>query len=109
VSQSAANQACGDATASLAECLRAFGPDCSDIATKCSTDVNRRNAACRLTSGEGDSCIFAKDGSCDEPDFCAAGTDTSDCAAANSCTLAYDGTCEEGEECAFGTDTADCS
>ena len=37
------------------------------------------------------------------------GTDTTDCAAANSCVLAYDGTCEEGDECAFGTDTADCS
>jgi hypothetical protein len=71
--------------------------------------VSRRDAACRLTSGDGDSCIFAKDDSCDEPDFCAAGTDTTDCAAANSCVLAYDGTCEEGDACAFGTDTADCS
>ena len=52
---------------------------------------------------------------CDEPHFCAVGTDTTDCAdtppaaAAPDCLLANDGHCDEPYECDMGTDTTDCS
>ncbi|AKS41252.1 hypothetical protein [Wenzhouxiangella marina] len=61
-------------------------------------------------SGE-NSCRWAFDGECDEPNLCAAGTDTADCSAAgpNSCRWAFDGECDEPNLCASGTDTADCS
>jgi len=108
-SRAASLPACADAGASFAECIRSFGPDCPDIETSCSMERSRQEAACDLTSGEGDSCRFANDDTCDEPGFCEPGTDTTDCAGANSCPLAYNDTCDEGAECAFGTDTADCN
>ena len=62
------------------------------------------------------SCRYARDGECDEPDLCDRGTDTADCSGvrpdrdfANSCEYAYDGECDEPEYCDRGTDTADCS
>ena len=81
------------------------------------------------SSGDGDgdggggnmanSCEYAHDGTCDEPEYCERGTDSADCDGgdrdrdrrnmANSCEYAHDGTCDEPEYCERGTDTADCS
>lgn len=60
-----------------------------------------------------DSCEFARDDSCDEPDLCDPGTDTTDCKrpktpGPNSCEYAHDGSCDEPSLCRRGTDTADC-
>ena len=57
------------------------------------------------------SCRFANDGECDEPDMCAPGTDTNDCrsSVANSCEYANDGECDEPDLCDPGTDTNDCT
>ena len=76
------------------------------------------------SSGDGgggnmaNSCEYAHDGTCDEPEYCERGTDTADCGdgdggggggnMANSCEYAHDGTCDEPEYCERGTDTADC-
>ena len=63
----------------------------------------------------GDSCRWANDGECDEPDLCAPGTDTADCRDSgnlarrnSSCRWANDGECDEPDLCAPGTDAADC-
>jgi trypsin len=62
-----------------------------------------------------DSCWWALDGICDEPQFCPFGTDATDCSddentdGANSCQYAYDSECDEPRFCDTGTDTADCS
>jgi len=51
-------------------------------------------------------CEFQNDGFCDEPDFCAPGSDTADC-----CATPQDGVCEEmsmGGMCEDGTDHFDC-
>ncbi|MCI4644874.1 MAG: hypothetical protein MRY64_08845, partial [Hyphomonadaceae bacterium] len=69
------------------------------------------------TADTANSCRWANDGECDEPDLCARGTDTNDCTratpvsgdGANSCRFANDGECDEPDMCAAGTDTADCS
>ncbi len=71
----------------------------------------------RRSRGRKDSCEFARDGECDEPDVCDPGTDTADCAdgrktsrrrGPNSCEFARDGECDEPDPCAPGTDTRDC-
>ena len=63
------------------------------------------------------SCRYARDGECDEPNLCDLGTDTADCrgtsgssrsSGSNSCEFAYDGECDEPRLCARGTDTFDC-
>ena len=54
-----------------------------------------------------DTCESALDGECDEPQYCAAGTDTTDCGD-DSCASANDGECDEPQYCDFGTDTTDC-
>ena len=73
-----------------------------------------------------DSCGYAFDGECDEPMYCAAGTDTFDCAGgapppgadsglvswddpADSCRWANDGECDDPAYCSPGTDTTDCA
>ncbi len=65
-----------------------------------------------------DSCQYAFDGACDEPTYCAYGTDTTDCSGSSSsgygsgndsCQYAFDGACDEPTYCAYGTDTTDCS
>jgi hypothetical protein len=67
------------------------------------------------TGGADDSCTYANDGMCDEPQFCQDGTDSTDCATpdtpedgAGTCLYTSDGECDEIEYCATGTDTADC-
>ena len=68
-----------------------------------------------------DSCATAFDDTCDEPYDCAAGTDTTDCAAEGFtngnnpyCPYTGDGECDEGPPgaprayCTPGSDTADC-
>ena len=71
------------------------------------------------------SCRWANDGECDEPTYCAFGTDTADCQAAqtqaaapvdasnggfgDSCRYANDGVCDEPTYCDFGTDQTDCA
>ena len=84
----------------------------------------------------GNTCEYAFDGECDEPDYCAYGTDTYDCGSGvggsagsaptkkkpkgsggsagaaptgNDCEYAYDGECDEPEYCAYGTDSYDCA
>ena len=52
------------------------------------------------------SCKHANDGECDEPNICARGTDTNDCA--NACKYANDGECDEPNICPRGTDANDC-
>lgn len=59
------------------------------------------------------SCEYAYDDECDEPDLCPRGTDTSDCKQSrnrgpNSCEYAYDGMCDEPDLCRRGTDSDDC-
>ena len=42
-------------------------------------DLQQTEAELKASSTEGDSCKYANDGVCSEPEFCAPGTDTSDC------------------------------
>jgi hypothetical protein len=68
-----------------------------------------------------DTCSFAFDDVCDEPNFCATGTDCSDCGGTpttpevqedecvDTCRYAGDGTCDVPYLCATGTDCADCN
>ncbi|MEL6960962.1 MAG: trypsin-like serine protease, partial [Pseudomonadota bacterium] len=76
----------------------------------------------RLQLGD-DSCRYSNDGECDDStfggtEFCAAGTDATDCRALamggdNSCQWANDGECDEPgigtDNCASGTDVTDCA
>ena len=74
-----------------------------------------------------DSCEYANDGECDEPNLCDVGTDTTDCGGIaaptlgqqstgdaprphgpNHCASARDGTCDEPNRCPPDTDTDDC-
>jgi len=56
-----------------------------------------------------DSCAYANNNVCDEPNMCFPGTDTSDCPVSqDSCKWANDGTCDEPNKCYVGTDTTDC-
>jgi len=63
---------------------------------------------------QANSCATAHNGQCDEPNACAAGTDTADCQGqpvdvANSCPYANNGSCDVPSGlCGNGTDTADC-
>jgi hypothetical protein len=100
---------CHSATEALAACVGSMTLDCNAISTTCATAISARTNGCEMSMAGGDTCAFAKDGACDEPGFCAPGTDSTDCALSNSCALAYDGKCEEGTECAIGTDTYDCA
>lgn len=71
--------------------------------------------------GADDSCMWARNRTCDEPHSCAYGTDYSDCSinprpettGANSCEWANDGRCDEPRigtaRCAAWTDTTDCA
>ncbi len=68
-----------------------------------------------------DTCQFAFDDVCDEPSFCATGTDCTDCGGepttselgqdecVDTCTYAGDGTCDVPYLCATGTDCSDCN
>ena len=70
-----------------------------------------------------DSCIYANDGLCDEPNYCSSGTDCSDCGSNQNsqtttssgssstvtCQFVNDGICDEPTYCPVGTDTADCA
>ena len=57
-------------------------------------------------------CRYANDGVCDEPTYCAFGTDTNDCRPqekkVESCKYNGDGVCDEPTYCAKGTDYLDC-
>jgi hypothetical protein len=56
-----------------------------------------------------DSCEYALDSVCDEPLYCAAGTDETDCAAARgTCDWESDGSCDVPSLCAPGSDLLDC-
>lgn len=71
---------------------------------------NRSSGSSGSGSGQNaaraNSCKHANDGECDEPNICARGTDTNDCA--NACKYANDGECDEPNICPRGTDTNDC-
>ena len=55
------------------------------------------------------SCRYANDEECDEPQYCPIGTDTNDCeGATESCLYTNDGECDEITFCPAGTDTDDC-
>ena len=68
-----------------------------------------------------DSCRYSRDNECDDgstglPQYCLAGTDTSDCGSPgpNSCRYSHDGECDDGSYggtayCTAGTDSEDCS
>jgi len=81
----------------------------------------KADAATSANAAGGDSCRWANDNECDEPDIgtgvCALGTDTSDCSALrhgenDSCRWARDGICDEPAHgtgaCAQGADREDC-
>jgi protease YdgD len=86
--------------------------------------MNTDYSDCRhLRSGEDDSCRWARDGECDEPNFgtgaCTQGTDHTDCGdiaslrnETDSCATAFNGVCEEpghgNGSCAPRTDRSDC-
>jgi len=63
-----------------------------------------------------DSCAYAYDDMCDEPDLCDPGTDSWDCDDVGSgagtpeggCAFTNDGECDEPGLCDPGTDSADC-
>jgi hypothetical protein len=59
----------------------------------------------------GNTCQYAFDGECDQPDLCDSGTDTTDCAGVvdNTCKFAFDGECDEPELCPSGSDSSDCA
>lgn len=74
------------------------------------------------TSGDGDgdavpsvdnSCTYAADTVCDEPEICAEGTDGTDChgltPGPNDCRWANDDVCDVPADCAPGSDTNDCT
>jgi hypothetical protein len=96
---------------------------CSGGTSPPSTKSPERKTTETKDTGGPDSCKYAKDGTCDEPDLCNRGTDTTDCRAqqsdtkssrksrpsrANSCEYANDGECDEPDTCDRGTDTNDC-
>jgi hypothetical protein len=105
----ASSSACRGAVDAFDPCIEAHAGQCAEISSSCDTQRGAYSANCEAVPADGDSCSFAKDGACDDPGFCDAGTDRTDCASVNSCDLAYDGVCEEGNGCAAGTDTSDCS
>ena len=107
VSNYAMSTQCGNASDGFATCIRTNTYDCDAVFALCDGERQHLAAACQMATAGSDSCAFANDGACDDPGFCAPGTDATDCD--NSCDLAYDGMCEEGAECAFGTDSADCN
>lgn len=73
-----------------------------------------------LLSACSNTCEYARDGECDEPEgtgLCADGTDTADCQAGtclDTCAFANDGECDDGgtgstnASCTTGTDCGDC-
>jgi len=92
------------------------------------TEINQLTVPLPAVDGP-DTCRYARDGQCDEPQYCTAGTDTSDCGIAgnagnasnvsfknvtlqptgpDSCRWAKDGLCDEPLHCENGTDTSDC-
>lgn len=93
------------------------------------TEVNQQTVPLPAADGP-DTCRYARDGQCDEPQYCTEGTDTTDCGNAgnasnasfrnttsvptpaptgpDSCRWAKDGLCDEPLHCENGTDTSDC-
>jgi len=73
-----------------------------------------------MVHGRVNTCDYANDDVCDEPKYCAAGTDCKDCgncdeapAPSDSCRWAKEGTCDEPDgdkpgHCTLGTDCTDC-
>jgi len=56
------------------------------------------------------SCQYANDGTCDEPQHCNRGTDSGDCSTqGDTCQWAGDEVCDEPQHCSYGTDWSDCS
>ena len=112
-----------------------FGTDTSDCSGSNGTPSQSPSPSSSPSNGANalaDTCFYARDGECDEPTYCAFGTDTSDCTSAggsnsgsgassmpnnsaptqagpDSCRYANDNVCDEPTYCAFGTDTTDCS
>ena len=88
--------------------------------------VNDQKNSLPTRRHSGDSCQFANDGECDEPNVCAEGTDATDCGTLrsyrrsapapqttarrsdDSCQFANDGECDEPSACPVGTDATDC-
>jgi len=92
-----------------------------DVCAK-GTDTSDCTAGSGSGSGSGsgaaedNSCAYANNDICNEPNICFPGTDTADCP--DSCLHANNGYCDEpghanydnaGATCAAGTDTTDCS
>ena len=64
-----------------------------------------------MPPSRGDSCAWANDGVCDEPQDCSPGTDAFDCGnniRDDACVLSDNAVCDEPHNCAFGTDSKDC-
>jgi hypothetical protein len=93
--------ACSNAMVGLAACWEGFS-SCNDALIECTGTFDVMQQACIPP------CSYLEDGVCDEGTFCAAGTDTLDCASDNSCVFRYDGVCDEGTYCDPGTDSYDC-
>ena len=83
----------------------------------CSADALNRAGTRTVAAAGSNSCMYANDRECDEPQYCVAGTDTADCTLfpprtnANSnpsCPYRNDGECDEGLYCVPGSDTQDC-
>lgn len=82
-----------------------------------SQSSSQRQQKNRNTTPGPDSCTYARDGQCDEPEYCSPGTDTHDCthhrqqtqAGPDSCVYARNGQCDEPYHCHPGTDTHDCT
>lgn len=84
------NQEVSSAYRSVLDCFTASGCDVDDdecVFDACGDELIAFGNVCDFGDGGGDCaenpgpdcCVFANDGECDEPDFCDAGTDTSDC------------------------------
>ncbi|HEY3499971.1 MAG TPA: hypothetical protein VGK73_35020, partial [Polyangiaceae bacterium] len=91
---------------SWASCVRSYGPTCSTVDSICTSYESSVASYCEAPPDE-NSCIYAYNGSCEEGDLCAYGTDTFDCSAP-ICATADDGICDERLTCDLGADTGDC-
>jgi hypothetical protein len=88
-----ADDGCHEAFAAAADCASEHELDCDDFLDECEDEIEDNEDDCEddfedtfeeIFGGGGggtctDSCTFAFDGYCDEPNICAAGTDATDC------------------------------
>jgi hypothetical protein len=93
------------------KCDMANGKPCK-TGTRC-TGVSIDGNSMSYCVGPADPCPSANNGSCDEPDVCASGTDQKDCTCKPSisgakCDLVMQCGCPQGQHCQFGDTAPQC-